>query len=136
MALRDSAKMLGMAQRLVALDPMSRSGLRLVAQAWQIKGVGDSALRYVIIADSLLPVEVSVSSFIPRDSSATIGGLVSNYHEQPSTPHKVAFEFLSSDGTALATEMLEVPALEAGGTHTFQLRASGTGILAWRYHKE
>jgi tetratricopeptide (TPR) repeat protein len=136
MALRDSAKMLEMAQRLVALDPMSRSALRLVAQAWQIRGNSDSALHYVILADSLLPVEVSISSFIPRDSSATIGGLVSNYHEQPSTPHRVAFEFLNSDGSVLGTETIEVPALDAGGTHPFQVRASGTGIIAWRYHKE
>ena len=136
MALRDSGKMLEIAQRLVAVDPMSRGALRLVAQAWQIRGNSDSALHYVILADSLLPVEVSISSFIPRDSSATIGGLVSNYHEQPSAPHKVAFEFLSPDGSVLAAETIEVPALDAGGTHPFQVRASGTGIIAWRYHQE
>ncbi len=136
LALHDPDKMLAMAQRLVVLDPMNRSALRLVAQAWQIKGRTDSALHYVILADSLLPVEISVGSFSPGDSSATIRGLVTNYHEQPSTPHTVAFELLSSDGTVLATQTLEVPALEASGTHAFQLRATGTGIIAWRYHKE
>ena len=136
LALREPDKMLAMAQRLVTVDPMSRSALRLVAQAWQIKGRSDSALHYVTIADSLLPVDITVSSFNPGDQSVSIGGLVTNYHERPSAPLKVVFEFLNAAGTVVATQTLEVPALDAGGTHPFQLQAIGSGVVPWRYHKE
>ncbi len=136
LALRDPDKMLDAAQRLILVDPMNRGALRLVAQAWQIKGTTDSALYYVTIADSLLPVEVSVGSFNPRDSSASISGLITNFHEQPSAAQKIVFEFLTSGGTAVATQSLDVAALDAGATQPFQLQASGTGIVAWRYHKE
>lgn len=140
LALRDPDKMLGTAQRLVVVDPMNRSVLRLVAQAWQMKGRSDSALKYVTIADSTLPVEVAVSSFRPGDSSpgdsTKIGGLVTNFHETSSQAQKVVFEFLSSDGSPVASQTLDVPTLDAGGAHPFLLAVGGAGIVAWRYHRE
>jgi tetratricopeptide (TPR) repeat protein len=136
LALREPDKMLPMAQRLIAVDPMNRGALRLVAQAWALKGKTDSALHYIVIADSLLPVEITINSFSPGEQKASIGGLVSNYHEQPSAAQKVVFEFLNSAGAAVATQPLEITALEAGGTQQFRLEAAGMGIVAWRYHKE
>jgi len=136
LALREADKMLAVAGRLVAVDPMSRGSLRLMATAWQLKGRSDSALRYITIADSLLPVEVSVSRFMPGDSSATIGGMITNFHETGSAPQKIVFEFLNSGGTVAISQTLEVPALDAGAPHPFQVRASGLGIVGWRYHKE
>lgn len=136
LALRQTDKMLAMAQRLIAVDPMSRGSLRLVATAWQMKGRSDSALHYVTIADSLLPVEVAVSRFTPGDSSVAIGGMITNFHETGSPPQKIAFEFLGAGGTVAGSQTLEVPALDAGATHPFQLRANTTGVIGWRYHKE
>jgi hypothetical protein len=128
--------MLSTAQRLVMVDPMNRSALRLVAQAWQIKGKTDSALHYVTIADSLLPVELSVSNFSPGDSSVSIRGLITNFHERPSAPLKIVFEFLNSGGTAVVSQPFDVGALDAGGTQPFQVQATGTGLVSWRYHRE
>jgi tetratricopeptide (TPR) repeat protein len=136
LALRDPDKMLVMAQRLILVDPMNRASLRLVAQAWQLKGKNDSALYYVTIADSLLPVEVSIGSFTPGDQGASIGGLVTNYHDQGSAALKLVFEFLGAQSNVVATQSVDVPALDGGGTNQFQTRAIGTGIVAWRYHKE
>jgi len=136
LALREPDKMLSTAQRLVMVDPMNRSALRLVAQAWQIKGKTDSALHYVTIADSLLPVELSVSNFSPGDSSVSIRGLITNFHERPSAPLKIVFEFLNSGGTAVVSQPVDVGALDAGGTQPFQVQATGTGLVSWRYHRE
>jgi tetratricopeptide (TPR) repeat protein len=132
-ALRESDKMLGVAQRLVAIDPLNRTALRLVAQAHQLKGQSDSALRYVTLADSLIPVEVTVSRFAPGDQNASLSGLVTNFHEKPSAPLSLVFEFLDAKGEAVATQTVEVPAIPAGGNHPFQVQAIGTAIVAWRY---
>jgi hypothetical protein len=136
LALRKPDQMLGAAQHLVTIDPMNRAALRLVAQAWQLKGRGDSALHYVTLADSLLPVEVTIGNFTPGEQSTSIGGLVTNFHETQSAAQKVVFEFLSAAGAAVASQTLDVPALDAGGTHPFTLQVIGAGIVAWRYHKE
>jgi hypothetical protein len=36
----------------------------------------------------------------------------------------------------VATQPLDVPAIDAGGNHPFTLEAIGAGIAAWRYRKE
>jgi len=124
-----------MAQRLIAVDPMNRNSVRMVAQAWQLKKQGDSALYYVTISDSLLPVDVSVGSFTLTDQGATISGLVTNYHPKASVPLKVVFEFLNKTGAVVGTATADVPAIDGNGTHAFQLQAIGAGIIAWRYKK-
>jgi len=136
LALREADKMLSIAQRLILVDPMNRGSVRLVAQAWQLKSNGDSALRYVILADSLLPVDVTVSRFSPGDQSATIGGLITNYHDKPAVPFKLVFEFLNAGGEVVATQTVDVPAIAASGNHPFTVEAIGAGVEAWRYRKE
>jgi tetratricopeptide (TPR) repeat protein len=134
-ALRQADKMLLVTQRLVAVDPMNRNSLRLVAQAWQINSHTDSALRYVTLADSLLPVDVSVGLFAPEEQNVSLGGVVSNYHDVPSAPLSLTFEFLDGSGKVVATQALDVPAIPGSGNHAFQLQAIGAGIIAWRYRK-
>jgi tetratricopeptide (TPR) repeat protein len=136
LALREPDKMLPVAQRLILVDPLNRGSMRLVAQAWQLKNNGDSALRYVILADSLLPVDVAVSMFSPGDSSVKIGGLITNFHDKPSVPLKLVFEFLTAAGVVVATQSLDVAAIDAGGNHPFTVEAIGAGAEAWRYKKE
>lgn len=134
-ALHQSDKMLPVAQRLVQVDPMNRNSVRMVAQAWQLKKQGDSALYYVTISDSLLPVDVSVGGFGPNDQGATISGVVTNYHAKASAPFKLVFEFVNKTGTVVTTTTADIPAIEGNGTHAFQLQPSGAGIISWRYKK-
>ena len=136
LALREPDKMLPVAQRLILVDPLNRSSMRLVAQAWQLKNNGDSALRYVILADSLLPVDVTVSMFSPGDERISIGGLITNFHSKPGVPFKLVFEFLKASGEVVATQSVDVPAIDAGGNHPFTVEAIGAGAEAWRYKKE
>ncbi len=136
LALREADKMLAVARRLILVDPLNRGSMRLVAQAWQLKNNGDSALHYVILADSLLPVDVTVRWFNPAEQAIGISGTVTNFHGKPSAPFKVVFEFLSRAGEVVATQSVDVPAIDAGGNHPFTLEAIGAGAEAWRYRKE
>jgi hypothetical protein len=90
----------------------------------------------VILADSLLPVDVAVSMFSPGDSSVSIGGLITNFHGKPSVPFKLVFEFLKAGGEVVATQSVDVPAIDAGGNHPFTVQAIGAGVEAWRYKEE
>src|SRR5512144_2032081 len=135
LALRQPDKMLPVAQRLVAIDPMNRNSVRLVAQAWALKSRSDSALHYVTLSDSLLPVDVTVASFAPGEQNVSLSGLIANYHSSPSTPLTLMFEFLDASGKVVATQTVDVPAIPAEGNHAFQTQAIGAGIIAWRYKK-
>jgi tetratricopeptide (TPR) repeat protein len=134
-ALQDTVKMLSIAQRLVAVDPMNRNSVRLLAQAWQLNHHSDSALFYVTISDSLLPVDVSVGGFGPTDQGATISGVVTNYHPRASVPVKIVFEFLNKTGTVVSTASADIPAVDPNGSKAFQVQGTGAGIVSWRYKK-
>ncbi|MGH7567640.1 MAG: tetratricopeptide repeat protein [Gemmatimonadales bacterium] len=135
-ALRDTANMLPAAQQLVALDPMNRNGLRLLAQGWNFRGKGDSAYYYLVLADSLLPVEVNVTRFNPEDDTASLKGMITDYHpKKKSEPWSMVVEFLDAKGQVVVTQTVPVPALDPEGNHPFEVQAAGKGITAWRYRK-
>lgn len=135
LALNDSANMLPVAQRLSQVDPMSRTGLRLVAQAWSFRGNPDSTLRYLILGDSLLAVDVNVSSFTMREQGATLEGVATNFHRRSSRALTIAVDFLDQKGVVVSTQTVEVPALRPDSTHRFQATGTGAGMVAWRYKK-
>ncbi len=135
LALSDSAKMLPAAQRLYGVDPMSRTGVRLLAQAWNFRGNPDSTLRYLIVGDSLLAVDVNVSSFTMREGGASLEGLATNFHTRPSRPLTLAVEFLDVKGEPVNAQTAAIAALQPNTTHQFQVTGSGAGIVAWRYKK-
>ncbi len=133
--LRDSSHMLPVAQKLYAIDPLNRTTLRLMAQAWQFRRRGDSTLYYLTLGDSLLPVEVTIDRFETQDQSASVRGKVSNFHGTPSAPFKLTLDFLNAKGDVVASTSTDVPAIPANGEQPFQLQVSGAGVVAWRYKK-
>ena len=133
--LRDSSHMLPVAQKLYAIDPMNRTTLRLMAQAWQFRGRGDSTLYYLTIGDSLLPAEVTIEKFDSQGQSPSIRGKVANFHNRPTTPMKLTFEFLNAKGDVVASTSTDVPAIPANGEQPFQVQVIGAGVVAWRYKK-
>jgi tetratricopeptide (TPR) repeat protein len=130
----DTATALAAARRLYAVDPLNRSTLRMVAQAWQLKGNTDSTLRYLRLTDSL-PVEVTVTDFTTDEQGATVKGLLTNGHATPSRPVALTFEFLNAQGAVVATATETVDAVAPSGNQAFELKASGAGIVAWRYRR-
>lgn len=136
LTLNDSTGMLEPAQRLVSVDPLNRMSLRLLAFAHQRLGRIDSTLHYLRQADSLLVADVTVSQFEPAEQDAELRGIVTNMREGASQPFKLVFEFLDPQATVVATQSVDVPAIEPQQSHAFEMKVLGAGILAWRYRKE
>lgn len=134
--LNDSSGMLAIAKRLVSVDPMNRTSLRLLAFAYQRAGRVDSTLHYLRMADSTLTNDITVSEFDPEEQGASVKGLVTNLRATPSQPFTLVFEFLSTKGDVLATQSTDVPAIPPQGMEQFDLKATGAGIQAWRYRKQ
>jgi len=132
--LSDTARVLQLAQRLYAVDPMNRLTLAKVAGAWQLVGKKDSALYYITLADSL-PVEVTIGRFTTNDQGTVLEGLFTNFHAKPSPPVKVTFELVDGKGNVVASLPQDAPPVEAGGNQSFKLKTDQKGILAWRYKR-
>lgn len=131
--LGDSARLLPVAQRLAALDPLNRTSLRLLAAAWNLRGRKDSTLKYLAYADSVLAVEVAVSSFVPDSTGFTLTALATNAKSAPSKPFRLTFEFLDTRGQVAASQSAEVPAIPPASSHQIDLHVSGKAIVGWRY---
>ena len=130
----DTARAFTASQRLYGVDPLNRQTLRMVAQAWRLKGKGDSTLHYLQLAESL-QVEVTVQGFTPGQHDATLSAVVSNPRSTASPPRTLTFEFLSAKGEVIATQTQDVAAIAPGGNVTFELKPKGVGIVAWRYRR-
>lgn len=133
--LGDTARIVPAVRRLIAIDPMNRSGLRLAAAAFQMRGRQDSTVFYIAQAESILVVDVTVQTFRPKEQGASLLATVTNFHTKPSPAVKVVFEFLNTKGEVVATQTGDIPTLAPAATHDLQIEAIGTGITAWRYRK-
>lgn len=132
--LNDTARVLPLAQRLYAVDPMNRLTLAKLAGGWQLVQKKDSVLYYLTLADSL-PVEITVGSFTTNEQGAVLDGLFTNFRSKPSVPVKLTFEFLDAKGNVVMPLPQDVPALDPGANQSFKLKADRPGIVAWRYKR-
>ncbi len=130
--LHDSTSVLPVAQRVLALDPLNRAALKLVAAGWDYRGRRDSTMAY-LRADSSLTVEVLVSVFIPDSAGASLTALVTNLKSAPSKAFRLSFEFLDARGQVVATVTQDVPSLPPQQSQEIDLKAAGKGIAGWRY---
>jgi len=131
--LHDSTALLPTAQRLLALDPLNRASLKLMAAGWDYRRQRDSTKAYVARADAGLAVEISVLSFLPDSDGATLSAAAANLKAAPSAPLHLTFEFLDVTGQVIATLTQDVPALPPRQSQAFDLKASGKRITGWRY---
>jgi len=162
----DTARTLEAAKRLAAIDPNNRQSLRLVAGAYQRIGMGlrdqaqraqtahdtatahrlrpivlayqDSTLKALARSDSLV-WELNIARFDPRDTSAVIQGQVRNLQQAEHAGFTLVLEFVNAAGDVVATERVEIPALNQegnpGSAYDFNLTVNGRGILAYRYRQ-
>src|SRR5436309_1144706 len=131
--LRDSTNLLPAAQRLLALDPLSRSVLKLVAAGWDFRGRSDSAAAYVTRAGFDLAVEVTVPSFLSDSTGASLTAFATNLKPAASKPFGLTVEFLDARGQVVATASHDVPTIPARQSFKVDLKVSGPGIAGWRY---
>jgi tetratricopeptide (TPR) repeat protein len=136
LGLHDSVTALAMSRRLLAVDPMNRTGIKIMAYAQQQSGKVDSALYYYRLGDSLLVGDVAVSLFDSTDTGREVKGLVTNTREAPNAPYKLVFEFVDLQGQIVASDTVHVAAIPPGGSQQFAMKPTGATITAWRYRKQ
>jgi tetratricopeptide (TPR) repeat protein len=136
LGLHDSVTALAMSRRLLAVDPLNRTGVKIMAYAQQQNGKIDSALYYYKLSDSLLVGDVAVSQFDSTDTGREVRGVVTNPREAPNAPYKLVFEFVDLQGQVVATDTVQVAATPPGQGQQFAMKPTGATIIAWRYRKQ
>ena len=136
LGMHDSVTALTMSRRLLAVDPMNKTGIKIMAYAQQQNGKIDSALYYYKLGDSLLVGDVAVSQFDSTDTGREVRGLVTNPREAPNAPYKLVFEFVDLQGQVVATDTVAVAAIQPGQSQQFAMKPTGATIAAWRYRKQ
>ena len=136
LGLHDSVTALTMSRRLLAVDPMNRTGIKIMAYAQQQNGKIDSALFYYKLGDSLLVGDVAVSQFDSTDTGREVKGIVTNTREKPNAPYRLVFEFVDLKGAVVATDTVDVATTPPGQSQQFGMKPTGGTIAAWRYYRK
>ncbi len=136
LGMQDSATALAMARRLIVIDPMNRTSIRMAAFAQQLNGKVDSTLHYLRLADSMLLVDVTISQFDSSETGREIKGIITNVRPKPNAPFNLVFDFVNAKNEVLETDTVQVAAIAAGQSQAFELKPKGATIAAWRYKKE
>ena len=129
---KDGANAVATLQRLVVLDPMNKMALRLMGQAWDLRGQTDSARKYTVTSDSL-SVDITIASMVPDSSGMTLTGVATNAGSAAAKATHLTVEFLDAKGSVLASQGVDIPAVPAGGSQQFQAHAAAKGAVGWRY---
>ena len=136
LGLRDTLNALVMSRRLIAVDPMNKQSIKIMAFAQQQNHHIDSALYYYKLADSLLVGDVAVTLFDSTDTGRDVKGIVTNTREKPNQPYNIVFDFVNLQGQVVATDTVKVPTTPPGQPYQFELKPAGPSIAAWRYKKQ
>jgi hypothetical protein len=131
--LRDSARLLPVAQRLRTVDPLNRTTLRLLSSAWDLRGRRDSAQKYRDLADGGQQVEIAITGLDADSSGYTLRGVASNAGSTASAVQRLTFEFLDANGNVQVTQSVEIAPLPPQGVRDIVLHVPGTALVAWRY---
>jgi predicted Zn-dependent protease len=91
----------------------------------------DSALHYNTLMTSL-PAKVSFTEFTSADGKTTLGGTITN-NTDAARSFTLKLEFLDKSGTVVASQTVEVPAVDPKKAKPFKAEATGAGIVAFRY---
>ncbi len=133
---RDAVTALEMSRRLMAVDPMNKQSIQIMAYAQRQSGKIDSTLHYFRLHDSTLVADVTISLFDSTDGGRDLKGLVTNPRTTASPSLNLLFEFVNVQGEVVATDTVQVSAIQPGQSQAIESSAKGTGIAAWRYRRQ
>ena len=133
---RDSVTALAMSRRLVTIDPMNKVALKIMAGSQAQSHNVDSAVYYFKMSDSTLIADVAVTQFDSTDTGREVKGLVTNVRDKPNAPFTLVFEFVDMQGQVVATDSVQVAAIQPGQSQQFAMKPTGGSIAAWRYRKQ
>jgi hypothetical protein len=130
--MRDPAA-LSAALKVMALDPSNQLALRALGQAYSLAGQADSARKYIARADTGLALDITITQFLADSTGADLSGITSNLKGTASAPTRLTFEFLDVHGAVLGTQTTQVAPIPPSGTAQFEVKATGKGMVGWRY---
>jgi hypothetical protein len=142
LALKNGPKLLATAQRLVEIEPLSESALKLLGEGYRQTAKVDDAIKTAeqVLA---LPANVKASAFTPSASGASLTLAATGREAQtpagkPIAPVAVPItvEFLSAAGQPVATQQATIPAVASGASQDVKVDGQGAGIVAWRYKRK
>ena len=142
LAMKDGPKLAATAAKLVAIEPLSETALKLQGEGYKQSAKVDDAVKTAeqVLA---LPADVKASDFSATGSGANLTLTVTGRAAQtaagkaiPATAVPIVVEFLGGTGAVVATQEAQVPALAAGASQEVKVAGQGSGITAWRYKRK
>jgi tetratricopeptide (TPR) repeat protein len=142
LALGNGPKLLATAQRLVAIEPMSESALKLLGEGYKQSSKVDDAVKTAeqVLA---LPANVKAANFAPAGDGASLtltatGRAAQTPAGKPIAPAAVPItvEFINAGGQPVASQDTQIPAVANGASQDVKVDAKGAGIAAWRYKRK
>jgi tetratricopeptide (TPR) repeat protein len=142
LAMKDGPKLAATAAKLVAIEPLSETALKLQGEGYKQSAKVDDAVKTAekVLA---LPVDVKASDFSATGSGATLtlaatgrSATTATGKKIPPVPVPITVEFLSGTGSVVATQDATVPQLAAGASQEVKVSGQGSGIAAWRYKRK
>jgi tetratricopeptide (TPR) repeat protein len=142
LALKDGPKLLAAAQKLTALEPMNENALKLLGEGYkQSKKVNEA----VSTAEKVLalPLDVKVTQFVASPAGADLTATATGRQAQtasgkpvPPKPLTLTFEFVNASGGVVASQDVQVPALQPGASQELKAAGQGQGIVGYRYKQK
>jgi hypothetical protein len=121
---------------------MNENTLKLVGEGYKQSKQVDSAVQ---VAEKVLALrtDLQVNDLTVSGTTATLTATATGRQAQTATgkpikpaPAAVTVEFLDPKGTVVASQDVQIPALEPGKTHEVKATGQGAGIAAWRYKQK
>lgn len=140
LALKDGGKLVAVAEKLVALEPLNRDAYLFLREGHRFAKDAKAANT---VAERVLGMtaSVNVSGLTLGPASADVAGTVTGFEGldaktgKPIPPKAatLAFELIDAAGKVIATQDVAVPALKKDEKHEFSFTAKGEGIAGYRY---
>jgi tetratricopeptide (TPR) repeat protein len=140
-AMKDGAKVVEYATKLVELEPLNEDNHKLLIQGHRL---AENTAAFEAAAAKLfgMPTAVSLGGASADGGTIKVAGKGIGRRDatdlntgNPVAPAAttIVFEFLSAEGEVLSSEEIQIPALEPDATFDFTATGTGNGIRAWRY---
>ena len=142
LAMKNGPKLAATAAKLVAIEPLSETALKLQGEGYKQSAKVDDAVKTAtqVLA---LPADVKASDFDATGTGANLTLTATGRAAQtptgkaiPAAAIPIVVEFLGGTGTVVATQEAQVPALTAGASQEIKVAGQGSGIAAWRYKRK
>ncbi len=138
----DGKGLIAAGTKLLVLDPMNESSIKLLAQGHQMEKDTETTIKLYTDLEAL-PVSVTVDTFLVNDAGARLTGTVTGRQARTADGRPIkavavtlVFELVDSTGAAVATKEFALPVLAKDATRQIRLEAATPSAVGWRYRRK